>query len=199
MRILGVDPGTETTGYGLIDADPSGTRLRLITYGEIAGPARRRPLPLRLATVFRGLTELILAERPEQMVVEGVFYSKNARAALTIGHVRGVALLAAAEQGLLVTEYAPAEVKIAVSGNGAARKPQVQYMVQQLLGLASVPPADAADALAIAYCHARRAPFAILRARHVATDRRAGDRALPREPNESTSPDPAPVNAKGTT
>src|SRR5437867_2305345 len=117
MRILGVDPGTETTGFGLIDADAGGTRLRLLTCGEIVNPARGQPLPLRLQTMFQGLTALIHAHRPDQMVVEGVFYAKNARAALTIGHVRGVVLLAAAEQRIPVTEYAPAEVKSAVSGN----------------------------------------------------------------------------------
>jgi hypothetical protein len=100
------------------------------------------------------------------MAVEGVFYAKNVRSAITIGHVRGVVLLVAAEEKLPVAEYAPAEVKTAVCGNGAARKPQVQVMVQRILRLSTPPPADAADALALAICHARRTGFARLRSRH---------------------------------
>ncbi len=156
MRILGVDPGTETTGYGLLDSGPEGRLLTVVTFGEISGATRRRPLPERLSTVFRGLAEVLARERPEEVVVEGVFYARNARAALTIGHVRGVVLLAAAECGLPVFEYAPPEVKVAVCGNGAAHKTQVQFMVRRVLGIAAPPRADEADALALGICHARR-------------------------------------------
>lgn len=176
MRILGVDPGSEITGYGVIDASADGAQLRVIDFGEIRGDVARRPLPERLAHLHAGLARVIQATRPASVVVEGLFYAKNARAALTIGHARGVALLAAAERGIPVVEYAPPEVKRAICGNGAARKPQVQYMVQRLLSLAEAPPVDASDALAIAICHARRLHGIELEARQVPTTRLDGRR-----------------------
>ncbi len=162
MRILGVDPGSEVTGYGVIDANLDGTHLQVVDFGEVRGDVRRRPLPERLATLHDGLARVVDAARPSTVVVEGVFYAKNARAALTIGHARGVVLLTAAERHLPVVEYAPPEVKRALCGTGAARKLQVQFMVQRLLSLPDAPPLEASDALALAITHARRMHAAAL-------------------------------------
>ncbi len=165
LRILGVDPGTETTGVGVVETSPDGRVLRAVHFADIVGPARRRPLPERLATIHAGLSAALARHRPDVVVVESAFYARNAHAALVLGHVRGVVLLAIAQAGCTLAEYAPAEVKRAVCGNGAAKKPQVQAMVQRLLALPELPPADAADALAIAVCHARRLPVLALEAR----------------------------------
>lgn len=168
LRILGVDPGTETTGVGVVDASRDGREVRVVSFTDIVGPAKRRPLPERLATIHAGLRAAIERHEPHVVVVESAFYSRNAHAALVLGHVRGVVLLAVSQAGCELAEYAPAEVKRAVCGNGAAKKPQVQSMVQRLLALPDLPPADAADALAIAICHARRLPLLELEARMAA-------------------------------
>ena len=151
MKIVGIDPGSERTGYGCVETD--GRRHRLITCGAITAAASD-PFPDRLARIHRELSALLGRTRPECVAVESVFHAVNARSALKLGHARGVALLAAVEAGCTVVEYSPAEVKRAVVGYGRADKRQVQQMVKLLLGLDKAPsPYDAADALAVAICH----------------------------------------------
>ena len=151
MRVFGIDPGSERTGYGCVETD--GRRHRLVTCGAIAASAGDS-FPARLARIHRELLARLSECQPELVVVENVFYAANARSALKLGHARGVAILAAVEAGCEVREYTPAEVKRAVVGYGRADKRQVQQMIKLLLGLDKVPtPHDAADALAVAICH----------------------------------------------
>ena len=151
MRVFGVDPGSERTGYGCIDS--SGSRHRLVTCGVISAPARST-FPERLRAIHAGLSTLLERHRPECVVVENIFFAKNVRSALKLGHARGIALLAASEASLPVVEYTPAEIKRSVVGYGRAEKQQVQAMMKLLLGLDAVPsPHDVADALAVALCH----------------------------------------------
>lgn len=154
MRVFGIDPGSLRTGYGCVDSD--GTRHRLVACGAL----RTQPgasFPEKLLTIHRGLAALLTEVRPDCVVVENVFHAANARSALVLGHARGVAVLAAAEAGLPVVEYTPAEIKRAVVGYGRADKGQVQRMIQLLLGLPDAPsPHDVADALAVAVCHLHR-------------------------------------------
>jgi crossover junction endodeoxyribonuclease RuvC len=155
MRVFGIDCGTEITGYGVVETCDTGRQTRLVckALGAIRLP-KAKPLPERLAQVFRELTAELERWQPEVVAIEGVFYSVNAKSALKLGQVRGVALLAAAMLGLPVAEYAPLKIKSSVVGYGLAKKEQVQFMVARLLELAELPqPADAADALAIAICH----------------------------------------------
>jgi crossover junction endodeoxyribonuclease RuvC len=155
MRVFGIDCGSDCTGWGVVEEQIGARESRLIALA--AGGvklARRDTLPQRLAYVFAELTRLIEIHQPDVVAVEEVFYSVNARSALRLGHVRGVALLAAASHGLPVAEYAPLTIKSSVVGYGLAKKEQVQFMVARLLNLERTPePADAADALAIAICH----------------------------------------------
>jgi crossover junction endodeoxyribonuclease RuvC len=151
LRVLGIDPGTAITGYGIVEGE--GDSLTLVTYGAITTPANQS-LPQRLQQIYRQLQALIAEWHPQSAAVEELFFSKNARTALVVGHARGVALLAINDAGLPIQEYKPAEVKQAVAGYGGAPKDQVQGMVQLLLGLDEIPrPDDAADALAVAICH----------------------------------------------
>jgi crossover junction endodeoxyribonuclease RuvC len=152
MRVLGVDCGTEYTGYGVVELCPDG-KLLCLTCGAVK-LSPRDPLPARLATIFQRLASLIEEHHPDNVAIEEVFYALNVKSALKLGQVRGVAMLAASAAGLTVSEYAPLSIKSAVVGYGRAEKPQVQHMVMRLLNLAEIPqPADAADALAIAICH----------------------------------------------
>jgi crossover junction endodeoxyribonuclease RuvC len=154
VRVLGIDCGSQVTGYGVIDTD--GTRHRLVEAGVIETNADDA-LPRRLLTIGEKLREIIAEHAPEEAAVEDTFHHVNARSALRLTHVRGVALFVAAEAGLPCGEYAPAAVKRAVVGNGRAEKEQVEWMVRVLLGLAQpVRPLDASDALAVAICHAAR-------------------------------------------
>jgi crossover junction endodeoxyribonuclease RuvC len=151
MRVLGIDCGTECTGYGVVEMDAS-DRLRCLGCGGIK-LASCDPLPQRLTVIFERLSELIQEHHPDRVAIEEVFYAVNAKSALKLGQVRGVAMLAASTHGMLVTEYAPLSIKLAVVGYGRAEKAQVQMMVARLLRLENIPqPADAADALAIAIC-----------------------------------------------
>ncbi len=151
MLALGIDPGTATTGYGLVQ-DQDGS-LVVVDYGVIL-TASELEMPERLLEIFRELNKIILLHRPESGAVEKLFFQKNVRTALSVGQARGVILLALAQAGLPVYEYTPNEVKQAVAGYGSADKNQVQQMVRALLGLKEVPqPDDAADALAVAICH----------------------------------------------
>ncbi len=151
MLVLGVDCGSESTGFGLVASD--GRCHRAVASGAIRSRASQ-PFPERLNRIHARLTELILEHRPDCMAVEDVFYARNARSALKLGHVRGVALQAAAAQGLPVAEYTPLAVKSALTGYGQAGKPQVLHMVRVLLALPADPDSlDASDALAVAICH----------------------------------------------
>ena len=152
MRIFGIDPGSGRTGYGCIDSD--GSRCELVACGAITMPSGSS-FPDKLARVFDRLAAMLATHRPACVAVEDVFHGRNARSALKLGQVRGVALLAAAQAGLPVAEYAAATVKQAVVGYGRADKRQVQQMVALLLGLDEPPsPHDVSDALAVAVCHA---------------------------------------------
>jgi len=151
MRVLGIDCGTECTGYGLVELN-SREQLDCIHFGAIK-LSRQIPLPARLSTIFDQLCRLILQHQPDRVAIEDVFYAVNVKSALKLGQVRGVAMLAASSHQIEVTEYAPLTIKSAVVGYGKAEKEQVQLMVARLLRLDQIPePADAADALAIAIC-----------------------------------------------
>jgi crossover junction endodeoxyribonuclease RuvC len=151
MRVLGVDPGSETTGYGVIDSD--GRNYDLVEYAGIRAPARFS-FPERLLIISQKLEEVIERLRPHACAVEETFYAVNVKSALKLGHVRGVALVVAARAGLEIGEYSPLEIKSALVGYGRAEKQQVQEMVRILLGLKDPPePLDASDALAVAICH----------------------------------------------
>lgn len=154
MRVLGIDCGSERTGYGIIESDGASHRMLA------AGVIRTRPgwpFEKRLLEIAGGLRRLIREHAPEAGAVEGVFYSANVKTALKLAHVRGIALLAIAEAGMQLAEYSPLEVKTSVVGYGRAQKPQVQMMVCSLLGLGeTVESLDACDALAVAICHATR-------------------------------------------
>ena len=192
MRVLGIDCGTEYTGYGIVDlvfgrdrdrprdaghrdprysTRPENDRLVCIACGAIK-VSPRDPMPTRLARIARGLEELIALHQPNRVAIEDVFYAVNVKSALKLGQVRGVAMLTAASAGLDVAEYSPLSIKSAVVGYGKAEKQQVQQMVARLLRLDEIPePADAADALAIAICHLHTA--ATLELQSVGFERRS--------------------------
>jgi len=152
MRVLGIDCGTEYTGYGVVELHDSG-RLICLTCGAVK-LSKRDPMAQRLSKIFSSLQEIIQKHNPDRVAIEDVFYAVNVKSALKLGQVRGVAMMAAAAAGLEVAEYAPLSIKSAVVGYGKAEKQQVQAMVTRLLNLNEVPePPDAADALAIAICH----------------------------------------------
>lgn len=151
MRVFGIDPGSARTGYGCVETD--GSRHQLIVCGAITSPARAA-LPQRLQRIHDGLGRLLAQHRPDCVAIENLFHAKNVKSALVLGHARGVAVLAAVEAGVTVVEYTPAEVKLAVTGYGRAEKVQLQRMVMLLLGLERTPSQDAADAIALAICHA---------------------------------------------
>jgi len=152
VRIFGIDPGADRTGYGCVETD--GSRHRIVICGAISAPGKAT-FPEKLLNIHTRLAALLIECRPDCVAIENVFHAVNARTALKLGHARGVAMLAAAAAGVPIDEYTPAEIKRAVTGYGRAEKPQVQQMVKLLLGLPQVPsPHDAADALAVAICHA---------------------------------------------
>jgi crossover junction endodeoxyribonuclease RuvC len=152
VRIFGIDPGSDRTGYGCVETD--GSRHRIVICGAISARPHAT-FPEKLLQIHSGLTALLRECRPDCVAIENLFHAANVRSALKLGHARGVAMLAAVEASVPVMEYTPAEIKRAVVGYGRAEKPQVQHMVKLILGLAEVPtPHDAADALAVAICHA---------------------------------------------
>jgi crossover junction endodeoxyribonuclease RuvC len=151
MRILGVDPGTWRTGVGIIETQ--GNRYQLVHTEVITVREKQEKISGRLLQIYRKLSEAIKTHRPEVVALENVFYGKDITAMVKVGEARACAMLAAAEAGLEVLEYAPTRVKQAVSGNGRATKEQVQHMIKTLLGLKTLPFPDSADALAIAICH----------------------------------------------
>jgi crossover junction endodeoxyribonuclease RuvC len=161
--VLGIDPGTLVTGYGVVTG--RGSMRRHIASGTIPNRAGT-PLADRLEQIYNGLVELIAAYNPTEVAIETAFYGKNVRSALMLGHARGVSILAAAQRHLPLSEYTPREIKKAVVGNGNASKQQVQFMVKSLLLLNERRmPFDASDALAVALCHLERGPAASTRAR----------------------------------
>jgi crossover junction endodeoxyribonuclease RuvC len=152
MRIIGVDPGTLATGYGIIERE--GGRLSYVGGGCIHNH-RDTLLHERFLKIHQELKKVFKSYRPDQMAVEGLFFCKNVKAAIKLGEARGIAMLVAAENGVDVFEYAPRRVKQAVLGRGGAQKQQVAFMMKQILNMREEPhPADAADALALAVCHA---------------------------------------------
>src|SRR5712691_11966089 len=160
MRVLGIDPGSETTGWGVVEGDDDGRKYRLIEFGALK-LSSSASFPSRLLKISRGLEEIISRLKPDACAIEDAFYANNPKVTLKLGQVRGVALLAAESAALEISEYSPRLVKQAVVGYGNAEKHQVQEMVKVLLSLASVPePHDAADALAVAICHFHHAGVA---------------------------------------
>ncbi len=157
-RILGIDPGSRITGYGIVDGDQP---PRLVAEGTLRLP-RGAALAVRLGRIYAGVSELIAAHAPDEVALEQVFVHRNPDTALKLGQARGAALTACVNAGLEVAEYAPAQIKQAVVGGGRADKRQVGYMVRALLRLTATPAEDAADALAAALCHAhqRTSPLA---------------------------------------
>jgi crossover junction endodeoxyribonuclease RuvC len=152
MKILGLDPGSVITGYGVVEVGAS--RVSFVCGGRFR--PRAREFPNRVMDIAQGLSDLLDRERPDVVVIEDVFTSRNVRASFKIAQVRGALLLVCAQAGARIVEYSPAEIKKAVVGNGSAAKEQVQFMVKNLLGLPEMPQADEADALAAALCHSQR-------------------------------------------
>jgi crossover junction endodeoxyribonuclease RuvC len=152
MLVIGIDPGTASTGYGLVRKTQTGG-IELIDYGVIK-TSPDESMPVRLQDLHRQLTEIIDRHQPESAAVEKLFFQRNVSTAMSVGQARGVTLLALAEAGVLIEEYTPREVKQAIVGYGGAEKQQIQKMLQTLLDLEVIPsPDDAADALAVAICH----------------------------------------------
>lgn len=156
MLVLGVDPGTRHLGWGLVEQD--GNRVRHVAHGVIS-PRGTDELAARLVHIGRELREVVLTYKPTHGSVETLFFHKDAQAAAKLGHARGVVLLVLAQADVQLAEYQPAKVKLTVAGNGRAEKVQVAQMIRSLLGLEEPPAADAADALALAVTHLRRAPL----------------------------------------
>lgn len=153
MIVLGVDPSTVATGWGILEGDKR--RSRVVDYGVLR-PASRAPLPTRLHAIHSGIDEICERFAPDILVIESTFLHRNVKTALALGQARGVILLAAAQRGIEIVEYSALEIKRAAVGYGAADKQQVAHMMARVLGLARAPAADEADALAAAWCHLSR-------------------------------------------
>jgi crossover junction endodeoxyribonuclease RuvC len=160
VRILGIDPGTLRLGYGVIDR-VAPARMAYVECGVISAPARQVRAE-RLATIGRGLRELVAELKPDAVAMEEAFFGKNVQSTIALGEARGVAIFVTADCGLSIAGYAPARVKSTVVGHGRASKEQVAFLVRALLSMRRAPAADAADALAIAICHARHGGAAAL-------------------------------------
>ncbi len=150
MLVLGVDPGSRVTGYGLVEKRAN--RVACVRTGTIGLPGRL-PFYERIHGIYRSMVDLMSHHRPDEMAIEDVFFSKNVQSALKIGHARGAVLIAAAQCQVRIFEYTPLQIKKAVVGYGSATKEQVRYMIRQILRLQTDPPLDASDALAAAVCH----------------------------------------------
>ncbi len=160
MRVIGIDPGTAITGWGIVEGE--GNDLSMIAGGVITTKPST-PFPQRLQIIYQELTTIVEKWQPEDSAIEELFFGKNAKTALSVGHGRGVAMLALVNAGLPVTEYKPLSVKQAITGHGGADKSQMQQMVKLLLQLDDIPkPDDAADALAVAICHLHSARLRML-------------------------------------
>lgn len=164
IRIIGIDPGSRITGYGIIESIAN--RQRVVAYGCIR--TEQGELPQRLLQIQNELAAVLSEHRPDEAAVEQVFVKRNVATAIVLGQARGVAICTLAGHGLALAEYAPAQVKLAVTGNGRAEKQQIQQMVKILLKLVEIPATDAADALAVALCHAHRRGVAAALARALA-------------------------------
>ena len=162
MRVLGIDPGSRITGYGIIDS--VGNRLLHVDNGAIFTDVKKE-FPLRLQTIYRELTEIIERYQPEIMAVESIFFGKSVQSALKLGQARGAAIVAGVNAGLPVFEYSALQVKQAVVGHGKSAKEQVQQMLKALLNLPEIAQEDASDALAVAVCHAHSCGMNALRSR----------------------------------
>ena len=173
MIVLGIDPGTANTGYGVVKGDGLGVGLVSLVECGVIRTRPRDPLPVRLNEIFEGVAELIARHHPDALSVEDVFYAKNVRTTVVLGHARGVVLLAGQQAGVEIHEIPPAEIKKAVVGTGAATKEQVQFMLTRLLKLKTVPqPSDAADGVAAALAclmHARTPTLSSVRVRSART------------------------------
>jgi len=173
--VLGIDPGSRLTGWGVVRL--VGARVEPVAHGVIPGGGGA--LPERLVALGRGLSAVLDEHAPALVGVEQAFHAKNVRSTLVLGHVRGLVLWLAAVRGIPIAEYAPRAVKLAVTGNGGASKPQVAAMVQRLLTLPTAPPADAADALAVALCGVHRsASYTTAGTAGAAAPRRAAARSI---------------------
>jgi crossover junction endodeoxyribonuclease RuvC len=150
MLVLGVDPGSRVTGYGLVDKKAN--RLNCIHAGTISFSAQQ-PFFERIHGIFLSMADIMNRYRPEEMAIEDVFFAKNVKSSLKIGHARGAVLIAAVQCGVKIAEYTPLEIKKAVVGYGSATKEQVRFMIRRILRLRTDPPLDASDALAVAICH----------------------------------------------
>ena len=154
MRVLGLDPGSRRTGYGVVEGE--GNRFHAVTHGVIT-PRASRELAPRLLAIVEGVRKVMDDTRPDAVVIEEAFYHESVRSTLVLGHVRGALLVAAAERGIPIGEYSPREIKLSVVGHGGATKEQVAFMVRRLLALRTELASDASDALAAAICHLQRA------------------------------------------
>jgi crossover junction endodeoxyribonuclease RuvC len=170
QRVLGIDPGSATTGFGIVER--SGSRIAHVAHGTIRVP-RTGSLAYRLDRLHAAVREVVERHRPDVASIESVFVAANARSALVLGQARGAVLAALGAAGLGVVEYAPASIKVAVSGSGRAGKDQIQRVVMRILALGSAPASDAADALAAALCHAQAGRLELLRPRPRARRRSA--------------------------
>ncbi len=158
MLVIGIDPGTAITGYGLVREEKNG-RLTVVDYGVVKTSAKM-PMPKRLLSLYHQLKEITFLHRPDCGAVEKLFFQTNVKTAISVGQGRGVAILALAEAEMPISEYTPNEIKQSISGYGSADKAQMQYMVKALLELEEIPkPDDAADALAVAVCHIHHARY----------------------------------------
>jgi crossover junction endodeoxyribonuclease RuvC len=195
VRVFGIDPGSQRTGYGCVETD--GHHHQLVTCGAVTARPEDE-FPQRLARIHLELTQLLAACRPDCVAIESLFHATNVRSALKLGHARGVAMLAAVQAGCLVVEYTPAAVKRAVVGYGRAEKHQVQQMIKLLLGLDAAPsPHDAADALAVAICHLHSMPASGLGARGWGLGRRPTlGRRIPDPESQISSSDSRVPRAK---
>jgi crossover junction endodeoxyribonuclease RuvC len=157
MKILGIDPGTATTGFSIVESQ--GNKFHCIEYGTIKTSAKDS-LDQRLKILFQGLKKIIKEHKPDHFVIENIFFSENVKTALILGHTRGALIAAGTDENIPFFEYSPREIKQATVGKGNASKEQVQYMVRVLLNLKEVPkPADAADACAVALCHFQKLKY----------------------------------------
>jgi crossover junction endodeoxyribonuclease RuvC len=153
MRVLGLDPGSRRTGFGVVESH--GNAFRCLSHGPIV-PGARLGMPQRLEAIAARVDEIISQHEPDCVCIEEAFYHESVRSTLVLGHVRGALMLTAVRRGVTIAEYSPREIKMSVAGNGGASKEQVQFMVKRLLALDANPQADAADALAAALCHLNR-------------------------------------------
>jgi len=184
MRVLGLDPGSRRTGFGVVER--SGNQFRSCGHGTIA-PAAKLDLAHRLLAITTRVGEVMDEFQPDAVVVEEAFYHESVRSTLVLGHVRGALLVAAVQRGLAIAEYSPREVKLSVAGSGAAAKEQVAFMVRRMLGLKGTLRADAADALAVALCHLHRERVALPTARAVSAAAERLAALLARRPARTTA------------